>query len=115
MNAQQSIDFNIQKGRENRDRGITAAMDHAEAVERGWKQMAYDFLVNVFIKHHKGQFMCEDFRAACKGVVPDPPNLRAFGGIIVSARRAGLIRQVGTRQVKNANANCANAAVWQRI
>lgn len=111
MNAQQQIDF----GRVNRDRGIERAMNHAEAVERGWKDMAYEFLVNVYIKHHRGPFQVEDVRASCDGVVPEAPSARAWGGIILRARHAGLIKKVGTEAVRNPNANCAIATVWQRI
>jgi len=104
----------IQFGRLNRDAGMKRAIDHANAVERGWEEMAFDFFTNVFLKHHKGTFMCEDYRAACKGVVPDPPSLRAFGHIITKAKRRGLITRVGIRSVKNSRANCALATLWHR-
>jgi hypothetical protein len=77
--------------------------------------MAYDFLVNVYIKHQKGPFQVEDVRASCAGVVPEAPSARAWGGIIVRARRAGLVKKVGTDSVRNPNANCAIATVWIRI
>lgn len=111
MNTQQQIDF----GRANRDRGMQVAVDHANAVERGWEDMAYEFFINVFLKHHKGPFMCEDYRAACKGVVPDPPSLRAFGSIISKAKKRGLIQRIGIRPVKNPRAQMANATVWVRV
>jgi hypothetical protein len=114
MTVQTSLNFDVKAARERRDDGMNRAITHAERIERGWEDMAFDFLVNVFLKHHKGPFMCEDFRASCKGVVPDPPSLRAFGGIIMKAKKRGLIQRIGIRSVKNANANCANAAVWQR-
>lgn len=115
MNGQTSINFNITRARERRDDGIVRAMDHADSVERGWCDMAYDFLVNVFIKHHKGPFQVEDVRASCAGVVPEAPSARAWGGIILRARHAGLIQKVGTEAVRNPKANCAIATVWQRI
>lgn len=108
MTTQTQIDF----ARANRDAGIERAVNHADAVHRDWSTMAYEFFTNVFLKHHKGTFMGEDFRASCKGVVPDPPSLRAFGGVIVRAKYAGLIKRVGLRSVKNPKANCANATVW---
>jgi hypothetical protein len=111
---QTSINFDVKAARERRDDGMKRAMDHAERIERGWKEMAYDFLVNVFIKHHHGRFMTEQVRAACAGVVPEPPSARAWGGIIRKAVLAGLIHQVGFDKVKNKNANCANAAVWHK-
>ena len=108
MNAQTSIDF----ARANRDKGIQRAVDHADAVERGWSEMAFDFFVNVFLKHHKGEFQCEDYRASCKGIVPDPPSLRAYGAIVVRAKKMGLIKRIGIGPVKNPKAQMANANVW---
>lgn len=115
MNSQTQINFDVQKARERRDDGITRAMDHAEAENRGWKDMAYEYLVNVYIKHTKHPFQVEDVRASCAGVVPEAPSARAWGGIVRRARHAGLIRQVGIAPVNNINANRANAAVWQRL
>jgi hypothetical protein len=109
MTGQTNIDF----GRQNRDAGIKRAVDHADHVTRDWSTMAYEFFTNVFLKHHKGQFMAEDFRAQCKGIVPDPPSLRAFGGIIIRAKCAGLITRVGIKPVKNPKAQMANASVWK--
>jgi len=109
MNAQRELEF----GRIARDKGIKRAIDNANAVERDWEEMAYDFFVNVFLKHTKGAFQCEDYRAACKGIVPDPPSLRAYGGIITRAKHAGLIRKAGPpKPVKNPKAQMAFAAVW---
>lgn len=110
MNQQAQIDFS----RARRDEGITRAVNHANQVERGWEDMAYEFFVNVFLKHQRGPFMCEDYRASCKGVVPDPPSLRAFGGIITKAKRRGLIKRIGIRPVKNPKAQMANATVWHK-
>lgn len=111
MMVQTQINF----GKVNRDKGMQRAVDHAEVIEPGWQDMAYSFLVNVFLKHNSKPFMTEDFRAACKGIVPDPPSLRAFGPIILKARRSGLVRRIGTRPVKNAKANMAFATVWVRV
>lgn len=112
--TQKEIDFSISRARENRDNGIQRAVDHADAEIREWSTMAYEFFVNVFLKHTKAPFMTEDFRASCKGVVPDPPSLRAFGAIVVKAKKNGLIRRVAIKSVKNPRANCAMANVWER-
>jgi hypothetical protein len=101
------------KGKQRRDRGIKLAIDHANAVTPDWEEMAYSFFVNVFLKHVKGEFQCEDFRAQCKGIVPDPPNLRAYGSLMRKAKSDGIIINTGkTRPVKNPKAQMANAAVW---
>lgn len=114
MELQSSLDFT--RSEENRDNGIKRAIDHANAEILDWETMAYNFFVNVFLKHNKGIFQCEDFRAACKGVVPDPPSLRAYGGIITRAKYAGLIIKAGPpKPVKNPNAHLANASVWRSL
>jgi hypothetical protein len=112
--SQTQIDFNVSEARQRRDDGMQRAADHADRVHRDWQTMAYEFFTNVFLKHHKGTFMAEDFRASCKGVVPDPPSLRAFGAIITKARKNGLITRVAIKQVKNPKANCAMANVWHK-
>lgn len=105
--------LDITYGKQLRDQGIRRAINHANAVERDWDTMAYEFFTNVFLKHHKGEFQCEQFRAACKGVVPDPPSLRAYGGIITRAKFEKLIVKAGPpRAVKNPKAQMAFAAVW---
>lgn len=101
--------------RQRRDEGIRKAAEHADAVHRDWQTMAYEFFTNVFLKHQKGPFMAEDFRAQCEGIVPTPPTLRAFGAIIVKAKKNGLIRRVGIRPVKNPRAQMANATVWVKV
>jgi hypothetical protein len=112
MNNQAQIDF----GRKNRDAGMKRAIDHANAVTPDWEEMAYSFFVNVFLKHVKGEFQCEDLRAQCKGIVPDPPNLRAYGSLMRKAKHEGLIINTGrTRPVKNPKAQMANAAVWVSV
>jgi hypothetical protein len=106
--------LNISYGRANRDAGIERAMNHAESVHRDWKTMAWEFFL-IFLKHHKGEFMCEDVRAQAVGIVPEPPTATAWGGIMKRARCAGLITTERTGKVKNPNANCANAAVWKKL
>lgn len=112
--TQVRIEFNRKKAAERRDAGIKKAISHANAVERGWEDMAYEFFVNVFLKHTHGEFQCEDFRKQCEGVVPNPPHLRAFGGIILKAKHKGLIYSVGAKPVDNPNANRAFSTVWRR-
>jgi len=60
---QVSIQFDTKKARQRRDDGMKRAVDHADTVERGWSDMAYEFFTNVFLKHHKGTFMAEDLWA----------------------------------------------------
>lgn len=103
-------------GRQNRDRGMKKAEDHAG---KEWNEMA-DRLLDSFITNSwfiimKRQFMTEDFRQyASQWGLPQPPSLRAFGSVILRAARAGKIVKVGYGQVSNAKAHSANAAVWRK-
>lgn len=44
-----------------------------------------------------------------------PPHRRAWGGVLVSAARAGIVRKVGHRSVTNPKAHCAVATLWRAI
>ena len=98
-------------GAELRDIGIKKAVDHAEVKNENWSDVAYDFLKKYITG--KREFMAEDFRYAAEGIVPEPPSLRAYGGIISRAAKDGLIFRIGYSQVKNPRAHMANAAVWR--
>lgn len=102
-------------GVELRDRGIKQATDHADRVEPGWSDRAFEFMVR-FLNQHSGPFMAEDVRSFA--AIEDfelPPSNRAWGGVLVRAKNKKLIRYLGTRQVRNPKAHCANAALWQKV
>ncbi len=109
---QATINFDIKSAALARDNGIEQAMKSANNKTPEWSEQAYNYLLD-FIKANRGKrFMVEDFRAWCSDRLPAPPSLRAFGGLIVRARNAGLIYCCGTDRVKNVKAHRANASVW---
>ena len=122
MNAQtpQHDLFKVSTGAELRDAGIQQAVDHAEQVEPGWSDLAYQFVLE-FVNEYAPrmgieEFLTEDVRAwAHNEGLSRPPSARAWGGVIRRAAIAKRIRSNGTRQVKNPNAHCANATVWQIV
>lgn len=95
------------------DKAIQRAVDHADAVHNAWSDRAYEFLVE-FIRNNPS-FMTEDVRYAAQGIVLTPPSLRAWGSVIRRAVKAGLIKHVAYRNVKNINAHSALASVWHRV
>lgn len=109
MTAQREINFRKQVT----DQAIKRASDHAEAVDPGWNEKAFEFLKE-FIKTN-ASFQCEDVRYASQGIVPLPPSNRAWGSIVRRAFREGLIKHVAYRNVKNINAHSALASVWHRV
>jgi hypothetical protein len=90
--------------------GMQQAEDHANAVEPSWTEQAYKFLE--FHCKTNSQFMAEDVRAAADGVVPKAPTPRAWGGIFARAAKAGLIKRLGYKNVKNIKAHNTPATLW---
>ena len=97
-------------GTEMRDIGIKKALDNADNTHDKWSDQAYSFLKD-YIKHND-TFMAEDLRSASVDEVPIPPSKRAWGGIVVRASKAGLIKRVGFSNVKNPKAHATPATVW---
>lgn len=93
--------------------GIRRAVEHANVQVHGWSDQAYNFLLDYAKKHR--EFMVEDVREASKGVVPVPPSTRAWGGVIVRASKAGVVKRKGFQKVKNAKAHCTPATLWEVI
>lgn len=104
---QQAIDFT---GKELMEQGMARAIAHAEAIEPMWSDTAYQFLLKFAATGN--EFMAEDVRAASQGIVPPPPSMRAWGGIIRRAAKAGLITRIGYKSVINPKAHCALCSVW---
>lgn len=110
-NTQPQLPFT---GKELAETGMNLALQNAETKKPGWQKNAFRLLID-FIGTRK-KFMCEDFRAFCaENGLSIPPSNRAFGGIILKAAKAGMIKRVGYGQVKNPKAHSANAAVWETI
>lgn len=107
------IQLDIFQSEINRDKGIKKALDSAEELNDGWANQAFIFLRN-YIKSNN-HFMAEEVRKASEGIVPNPPSERAWGGIIVRARKEKLIKRIGYQNVTNPKAHRTPAAVWGRI
>lgn len=94
--------------------GIAQAERHANQVHAGWSDRAYTFLKE-FISGRRSSFMTEEVReaAATFGSLPPPPSERAWGAVILRAAKAGLIKNIGYKKVKNEKAHSTPATVWQ--
>lgn len=108
--------INIDQSRQNRDEGIKKAVSHANKENRDWSSKAYIFFIDKFLKENNGNFKAEDVRSYAALVdFPLPPSARAWGGIMMKARKDGFIELVGIGPVRNAKAHRANAGTWIRI
>jgi hypothetical protein len=96
-----------------KEEGIQRAVDHADKVIEGWSDEAYRFLKTFLI--HKSEFLTEDVREAANGIVPEPPSLKAWGGVITRATKDGLITSIGFRKAKHVRSHQRPSTLWRRI
>lgn len=100
-------------GFERAEEGAKRAIDHADSVNSGWSDMAYNILMSY---PDRGlPFMTEDVREhADKLGLPRPPDQRSWGGIIRRATRDGKLKRVGYAPMKSPNCNANPKSVWMR-
>jgi len=102
------------KGIEERDAMIAKALGNADQKNPGvrkWSDRALEF---VKIYNEKSSFLTEDVRVwAHEQGLPEPPSARAWGGVMVRAARAGIIKNSGLFDlVKNKKAHRTPATIW---
>lgn len=121
MNEQESFYFYAQPemlrvGKILRDEGMKQAADHAEAINHGWSELAIEFVRAYSVIHKGEQFAGEDIRmwAESKGLLI-PPHKRAWGNVILTAAKRGLLRKVGYKKTCNPLAHEAIATLWQGL
>ena len=90
----------LQVVEKRRDDGIQRAADHAGDM---WQKYARGYLME-YLSTNPGPFLGEQLRwfAEDRGL-PFPPDGRAWGTVLQSAARAGLIRKVGYAPAKSSN------------
>lgn len=87
--------------------GATAAAEHADRVHDGWSDCAL-IIVRSYCRARPGaQLIAEEVIDHAHRVagLPLPPDTRAWGSVILRAKREGLIRKVGYRTEGTANAS----------
>lgn len=98
---------------ERRDKGIKAAVEHADAVELNWSERADIYVRNWLRRHGDDPFLMEDVVADAKREgFPDPPDGRAFGGVIRKLARDKAVIKVGYALA--ASSNRSPKCQWQR-
>lgn len=96
--------------------GMSSSVDNANDNVPGWSNEAYECLID-FLKYiGKKEFMAEDVRQfAVDNGLPEPPSLRAWGAIMVRARKNKLITFVEWSPVSNSRAHCTPASIWRAL
>lgn len=94
------------------DDGMMRAADHADAVEEGWSERAYSMLLDYAAEHY--EFMGEDVRSwAHSAGLPQPPDGRAWGAVVLRASKAKLIIVDRYRKTRIPPAHATPRAVWR--
>jgi hypothetical protein len=95
--------------------GAAMAADHAERVEPGWNDAALDLLLK-FAVICGGSFLVEDVRAfAEEAGLGDPPDPRAWGSVVLCAKRAGLIESLGYASRSRGPSHSCPRNVWRLL
>ena len=93
--------------------GIAQAAEHADEVSPRWTDRAYDALV-AHAKQHTF-FTVEQVRMAVAGKLPDPPTSRAWGSVVVRAKRAGIIAHAGHTEATDPAVHCNLVTLWRSM
>lgn len=102
------------EGQAGRDRGMTQAVDHADALVPGWSAEAAQKLHD-FLKEFRDPFIAPDVREwAYRRGLPKPPTNMSWGAVFMSFSKRGLIRKVGYRQYGDKTMHTQPVVVWER-
>lgn len=104
-------------GEELKQQGMRVALEHADS-STDWSSRAWKALVSFLNSITPDtKFMGEDIRdyAESKRNLERPPSNRAWGSLIIRAKKMGIIKHVGYSQVNNPLAHKANASVWMKV
>lgn len=99
-------------GSELKAKGINNAINSAVSVDADWYDNAYSIMQEFINLNNDKKFMCEDVRDFAKDKITQPPTNRAWGAIILRAKKDKLIKPCGFNQVVNPKAHMANASMW---
>ena len=81
-----------QSGADLMKEGISQSENNAESKNAGWVYAALEY-VRTF---NREQFLAEDVRRYAENDgLPLPPSKRAWGGVIVRAKKLGYIKRIG--------------------
>ena len=95
--------------------GMKASLDNANSMDNLWSEKAFGYLKD-FLLVTNDVFMAENIREyAHQNGLEYPPSKRAWGAIIVRAKKEGLITFRGYSQVSNPKAHRANAMLWVKV
>ena len=107
----QCADFEIETS--STTAGIKQSVKHANDVMPNWSEIALRGL-RVYASGVE-DFIAEEARRWLKGIVPDPPDNTAWGGVMVKAKNIGIIEAVEGkfRKTEDKVSHCRPCQVWK--
>lgn len=104
--------LNIFEAKLRRDEGMEQAEDAAISRVRDWPERALEYLKD----YPMLEFMAEDVRVwATERGLEEPPSNRAWGSVIATARKLGIIEHIGYSATSNPKAHRTPASVWRFV
>ena len=100
--------FTGETAAEARDAGVNAAAANAG---QAWQVLAWSALMEYIKRDKLGHFTCEDVREVMG--VPEPPDRRAWGAIMLRAARQGLIQRAGFVEHRDRARHCGISILWR--
>lgn len=103
------------EARRLRDDGIERAEEHAERVSARFKERAR-YVLNLYLAglEFGDEFTAEDVRVWGRDLVEEPPDRRAWGGVLQRAAKDRRILQVGYRRHKDPVRHCGVSTLWAK-
>jgi hypothetical protein len=95
-----------------RDEGMARAKSHADVVYENWSACAYAALIR-YVGVHLDDFTAEDVREWAIDV-PEPPDRRAWGSVLLKGSRDRIIRRAGYRPHRDPVRHHGISTVWRR-
>lgn len=117
--TQLAIDFGPAPRRERsgRDLGHAAADSaarHADRVSKDWSDQALEMLRWYSLTHP--DVMAEDVRQFATALgLPKPPELRAWGAVMLRGKRAGFIKHAGWTTAKDPRVHSNPVGTWKSL
>ena len=95
--------------------GMRRARKHAEKTTKSWRLLGMVALEKFLSERKWEPFLAEEFVEWCRNrdACPQPPDGRAWGSVISSARRLKIITKVGTRAASTSN--LSPKPLWQAV
>lgn len=101
-------------GRDLGHAAADAAARHADSVSKEWSDRALELLRRYCLAH--ADVMSEDVRkfADAQGF-PKPPELRAWGAVMLRGKAAGYIKHAGWTTAKDPRVHSNPVGIWKSL